>query len=143
MRLRHRLEVNFTSAVENHVGNLRVQRIVDVGSKALLQLLRHESRGRGPLLQILSDKVVSKAFPLVFLVILLNLVVIGVEDYRQLDRLDVLLVDLVLTDTKLFNAEILLESSTHQGPTRFVDTAVIQVELDQGLVAQDQLGNVL
>lgn len=143
MRLRHRLEVDFTSAVENHVGNLLVQRIVDVGPKPLLQLLRHERRSRGPLLQIFSNKIVCKAFSFIFLVILLDLVVIGVEDYRQLDCFDVLLVDLVLTDAQLFDAEILFEGSAYQGSAGFVDTAVIKVQFDQGLVAQNQFGNVL
>ena len=45
MRLRHRLEVDFAGAVEDHVGDLFVQGIVDVGTEPLLQLLCHEGRG--------------------------------------------------------------------------------------------------
>jgi len=67
----------------------------------------------------------SKAFSFIFLVILLDLVVIGVKDYRQLDCFDILLIYLVLTDAQLFDAEILFEGSTHQRSTCFVDTAVI------------------
>lgn len=85
----------------------------------------------------------SKAFSFVLLVILFDLVVIGVEDYRQLNRFDVLLVDLILSDAQLFDAEILFQGSAYQRSASFVDAAVVEVQFDQSLVAQNQFGNVL
>ena len=66
--------------------------------------------------------------------IILYLIVVCIENYRQLDRFDILFVDAILLNAQLFDTEVLFESIANESSTSFVDWTVEKIELNQGLV---------
>ena len=75
------------------------------------------------------------------LVRLLHLVVLRVEQNRLLDLHDIALVENVLANAELFNAEVGLQSVSDGISTSFIDAAVEDFEKDEGHVALDELGD--
>lgn len=72
-----------------------------------------------------------------------DLIVICVEDDGQLNCLNILLADLILTDAQLLHAEVLLETPSDMFSASLWESAVVKVQLNNCLVAEDELTDVL
>lgn len=94
-----------------------------------------------PSLERLRDQVMSKAFELAIAV--LHLIVLGVKDHRLLDLLNVALIQYVLANRQLLEAEIGLKSIADLVASVLRDSTVKDFKLDQGHVVAEELSDGL
>ena len=93
----------------------------------------------GPFLKTFGDEVVGKLVE--FSVGLFHLVVLGVEDDTLLNLLDILLLKFIVTNRKLFDAEISLKGLTDIITSFRGDTTIEEFEDNEGLVVVNQLSD--
>ena len=91
--------------LENDTSNPLIK-FVDTVFQSLFELILDELALLGPFLKTFCDEVVGKLVE--FSIGLFHLVVLGVEDDTLLNLLDILLLEFVVTDRKLFDTEISL-----------------------------------
>jgi len=116
-----------TLAVEHHFCNLLVQ-IVEGILQSLLQFVSHEVRLCSPSFETLGDEVVCESLEL--LVRLLHLVVLSVEENGLLDLLHVALMQDVLTNAQVLDAEVGFQRVAYRVSTRLINFAVEDLEQD-------------